>query len=84
MQINEITDAHNKPLMDFKTLIDAYFQATGKKIVIDDVIEPLLIESHNNDVKTRFDVPHLSSGEKLFMISWVNTRTKSCQACNSV
>jgi predicted ATP-binding protein involved in virulence/GTP-binding protein EngB required for normal cell division len=80
VKINEITDSHNKPLADFKKLIDEYFCDTAKKVIIDDVIEPLLIQSTDNNTVTLFEIAHLSSGEKQLLIIFLTVLLQKDQS----
>ncbi len=67
-QIKEATEKINKPLIEFKSIIDGYFSGTQKSIIIDDEDFPLLIELKNENNPLRIKVTNLSSGEKQLLI----------------
>lgn len=66
--IDEVTKRINKPLTQFKNILDKYFQTTNKKIITDDEKASLLIIMENNGLENEIDVKHLSSGEKQLLI----------------
>lgn len=68
IKTNNIIENENKPLLDFKNLIDNYFSYTEKEIIIDDEKEPLLISLLNNDNIEKINTDKLSSGEKQLLI----------------
>jgi ABC-type ATPase involved in cell division len=66
VEIKNVTDEINKPLLFFKSLVDDYFSETNKSLIIDNEDSPLLI-----NIKGKSDalkVTQLSSGEKQLLI----------------
>lgn len=66
IEIKTATDDINKPLLEFKTLVDDYFSGTHKSLVIDDEDAPLLVKIEDKSEPIR--VISLSSGEKQLLI----------------
>lgn len=68
IQINKVTEKINKPLIEFKSIIDEYFSGTKKSIIVDDEDFPLVIEVENDNNPHHIKVTDLSSGEKQLLI----------------
>jgi len=66
IKINDATANINKPLIEFKSIIDEYFSGTNKSIIVDDEDFPLVVEVENNSHHIK--VTDLSSGEKQLLI----------------
>jgi ABC-type cobalamin/Fe3+-siderophores transport system ATPase subunit len=64
IEINSIRDEVNKPIYQFKTLIDGYFNGTNKTLIIDNEDTPLLAKIKDITIK----ISDLSSGEKQLLI----------------
>jgi ABC-type cobalamin/Fe3+-siderophores transport system ATPase subunit len=64
IEINNIRDEVNKPIYQFKTLIDGYFNGTNKTLIIDNEDFPLLAKVKDITIK----ISDLSSGEKQLLI----------------
>ncbi len=66
IEINNVTDEINKPLLEFKTLIDDYFSTSNKSLIIDNEDTALLVKIEDN--LKPIAVTDLSSGEKQLLI----------------
>jgi len=66
IEINNVTDEINKPLLEFKTLIDDYLSTSNKSLVIDNSDIALLVEIEGK--LNPIAVTGLSSGEKQLLI----------------
>lgn len=68
IEINEITDEINQPVLQFKKLVDEYFSGTNKTLIIDNEEAPLLAEVLHKDETRLIKITDLSSGEKQLLI----------------
>jgi len=68
IQINNATAETNKPLIEFKSIIDGYFSGTKKSIILDHENYPLIVEVNNENSPHHIEVTDLSSGEKQLLI----------------
>lgn len=68
IQINKATEEINKPLIEFKSIIDEYYSGTGKSITVDHEDSAIIVEIKNKDTSQYIKVTDLSSGEKQLLI----------------
>lgn len=66
VKIDNVTNNINRPVKEFKNILDIYFSHTNKTAIVDDEKSALLIESKNDD--SVININQLSSGEKQLLI----------------
>ncbi|WP_377111818.1 AAA family ATPase [Pseudoalteromonas sp. M58] len=67
-EINKVTEEINAPLLKFTTIIDSFFDKTGKSIVFDHESAPIMFEIENKEETYNIKITDLSSGEKQLLI----------------
>ncbi len=68
IEIDRITKLTNKPIQQFKEIIDSYFESTSKKAIIDDEKSSLIVELEKDGQRNIINTTQLSSGEKQLLI----------------